>query len=154
MGDNMLMADIGLVANAMTVLNVEPDLIAEVTEMLIDNSDGLEKAVVTDVAPGWFGGSSNAHRIGVNTKMAHQAVEEEFQKLADSLRAYSEAINQWANEVRDVDGTSGADMTMRQTAIEQVNSTLDEARDESSSTDIGDGRYNEPPAPASDGSTS
>jgi hypothetical protein len=146
MGDNMLMADIGLVANAMTALNVDPDLVAEVTEMLLDNSDDLKSQIVTDVAPGWFGGSGNAHRIGVNTKMAHQAVEEEFQKLADSLRGYSDAITQWANEVRDVDGTSNAEMMMRQAALEQVNTTLDEARDESASDDIGDGSYTEPPA--------
>ena len=144
MGGNMLMADIGLVANALTVLNVQPDVIAEVTEVLLNNSDGLEGQVVTDVAPGWFGGSGNAHRIGVNTKMAHQAVEEEFQKLADSLRGYSDAINLWASEVRDVDGTSNAEMTMRQAALEQVNTTLDEARDESSDTNIGDGSYTEP----------
>jgi hypothetical protein len=144
MGGNMLMADIGLVANAMTVLNVEPDLIAEVTELLMENSDELQGQIVTDVAPGWFGGSSNAHRIGVNTKMAHQAVEEEFQKLADSLRDYSEAINLWANEVRDVDGSSNAEMTMRQAALEQVNTTLDEARNESSDHNIGDGSYTEP----------
>ena len=37
----MLMADIGLVANALTVLNVQPDVIAEVTEVLLNNSDGL-----------------------------------------------------------------------------------------------------------------
>lgn len=144
MGGNMLMADIGLVANAMTALNVDPDLVAEVTEMLIDNSDGLQGRIVTDVSPGWFGGSSDAHRIGVNTKMAHQAVEEEFQKLADSLRAYSEAINLWANEVRDVDGSTNAEMLMRKAAIEQVNSTLDEARDRSATDDIGDGSYTEP----------
>ena len=78
MGGNMLMADIGLVANALTVLNVQPDVIAEVTEVLLNNSDGLEGQVVTDVSPGWFGGSGNAHRIGVNTRMAHQAVEEGF----------------------------------------------------------------------------
>ncbi|RYC12509.1 hypothetical protein [Nocardioides zhouii] len=144
MGDNMLMADIGLVANALTALNVDPDLVAEVTEMLLDNSDDLKSHIVTDVAPGWFGGSSNAHRIGVNTKMAHQAVEEEFQKLADSLRGYSEAINLWANEVRDVDGTSNAEMVQRQTALEQVNTTLDHARDESGDNNMGDGSYTEP----------
>jgi hypothetical protein len=144
MGENMLMADIGLVANALTVLNVEPDLVAEVTDLLMQNSDGLEGQIVTDVHPGWFGGSSNAHRIGVNTTMAHQAVEEEFQKLADSLRAYSDAINLWANEVRDVDGTSNAEMTQRQAAIEQVNTTIDAARDESSDHTIGDGSYTEP----------
>jgi hypothetical protein len=143
----MLMADIGLVANAMTVLNVEPDLIAEITELLLDNSDSLQGQVVTNVAPGWFGGASNAHRIAVNTTMAHQAVEEEFQKLADSLRAYSDAITLWASEVRDVDGTTNAEMTMRQAALEQVNSTLDAARNESASDNIGDGRY-------TDGSTS
>lgn len=144
MGGNMLMADIGLVANAMTVLNVEPDLIAEVTELLMENSDELKGQIVTDVAPGWFGGSGNAHRIGVNTKMAHQAVEEEFQKLADSLRDYSEAINLWANEVRDVDGSSNAEMMMRQAALEQVNTTLDQARDKASDHDIGDGSYTDP----------
>lgn len=144
MGDDMLMADIGLVANALTALNVDSDVVSQVTEMLIDNSDGLEGQNVTDVAPGWFGGAGNAHRIGVNTKMAHQAVEEEFQKLADSLREYSVAINQWADEVRDVDGTSNAEMSQRDAALAQVNSLLDGALDESSGSNMGDGRYTEP----------
>jgi len=155
----MLLADIGIVTNAMTVLNAPPDLIEEIRALLLDNSDGLQSQghVVTDVAPGWFGGSPNAHRIGVNTKMAHQEVVDEFQKLANSLRDYSEALEQWATEVRDIDATTNAEMTMRQQALEQVNATLDAARDESSSDTMGDGRYTEPPAPAAsstDGSTS
>jgi uncharacterized protein YukE len=148
----MLIADIGIVRNAMTVLNFEPDLVDNITELLLTTSDDLKGQIVTKVAPGWFGGSSNAHRIGVNTTMAHQAVEEELQKLADSLRQYSEALNQWADDVRDVDGTTSAEMVQRQSALEQVNTTLDEARDESSSDNMGDGEYTEPPA--SDGSTS
>ena len=150
----MLMADIGIVANAMTVLNVEPDLVSDITELLLNNSDELNGQVVTKVAAGWFGGSTNAHRIAVNTTMAHQAVEEEFQKLADSLRQYSEALNQWASEVRDVDATSNAEMTQRQSALEQVNATLDEARDESSTTTMGDGQYTLPPAGSAAGSNS
>lgn len=148
----MLIADIGIVQNAMTVLNFEPDLVADITELLLSNSEDLNGTVVTKVAPGWFGGSSNAHRIGVNTTMAHQAVEEELQKLADSLRQYSEALNLWAEDVRDVDGMTNAEMVQRQSALEQVNTTLVEARDESSTDTMGDGRYTEPPA--SDGSTS
>ncbi len=144
MGGTMLMADIGLVTDAMTALHVEPDLIAEIVTLLTSNSDNLDSQVVTAVGPGWFGGSPNAHRIGVNTQMAHQAVEEEFQKLADSLREYSAAITQWADEVRDVDEMSGAETAQRVAAIEQVNTTLDEARDESSSSNIGDGRYDQP----------
>ncbi len=144
MGGHMLMADIGLVTDAMTALNVEPDLIAEIVTLLTSNSDNLDSQVVTAVGPGWFGGSTNAHRIGVNTQMAHQAVEEEFQKLADSLREYSAAITLWADEVRDVDETSGAETAQRVAAMEQVNTTLDEARDESSSSNMGDGRYDQP----------
>ena len=148
----MLIADIGLVANAMTALQVEPDVVEKITELLLTNSEELNGQVVTKVSPGWFGGSTNAHRIGVNTTMAHQAVEEEFQKLADSLRDYSDAITTWANDVRDVDGTSSAEMRQRAAALEQVNATLEEARDESSSSNMGDGQYTEPPA--TDGSTS
>lgn len=145
----MLIADIGLVANAMTVLNAPPDLIEQVVGLLETNSEELGSQIVTDVGPGWFGGSPNANRIGVNTKMAHQAVEEEFQKLADSLRQYGTAITQWAEEVRDVDGTSSVEMTMRAAALDQVTTTLDEAREESSTTDMGDGRYDEPAASGS-----
>jgi hypothetical protein len=148
----MLIADIGIVQNAMTVLNFEPDVVADITELLLSNSEDLHGTVVTKVAPGWFGGSTNAHRIGVNTTMAHQAVEEELQKLADSLRQYSEALNLWAEDLRDVDGTTNAEMTQRVAALEQVNTTLVEARDESSTDTMGDGRYTEPPA--ADGSTS
>jgi len=141
----MLIADIGLVANAMTVLKAPPDLIEQVVSLLESNSEELGKQIVTDVGPGWFGGSTTAHRIGVNTKMAHQAVEEEFQKLADSLREYGTAIMLWAEEVRDVDGTTNAEMTTRTAALEQVNTTLDAARDDATSTNMGDGRYDEPP---------
>ena len=140
----MLMADVALVTNAMTALNFEPELIDEIVLILTDNSDSLDTQIVTAVGPGWFGGSTNGHRIGVNAQMAHQAVEEEFQKLADSLREYSAAITQWADEVRDVDGTTSAEMTMRQAALEQVNTTIADARDESSSSHMGDGSYTEP----------
>jgi len=148
----MLIADIGIVQNAMTVLNFEPDVVDSITELLLTNSEDLNGQVVTKVAPGWFGGSSNAHRIGVNTTMAHQAVEEELQKLADSLRQYSVALNQWADDVRDVDVISNATMLQRAAAVEQVNTTIVEARDESSTSNIGDGQFTEPPA--TDGSTS
>lgn len=140
----MLMADVALVTNAMTALNFEPELIDEIVLILTDNSDSLDTQIVTAVGPGWFGGSTNGHRIGVNAQMAHQAVEEEFQKLADSLREYSAAITQWADEVRDVDGTTSAEMTKRQAALEQVNTTIADARDESSSSHMGDGSYTEP----------
>jgi hypothetical protein len=153
----MLLADIGIVTNAMTVLKAPPDLIQEIRELLLDNSDGLQSQVITEVAPGWFGGSPNAHRIGVNTAMAHQAVVEEFQRLADSLRDYSAALQKWASEVDGVDASTGAEMVQRQAALEQVNTTLDTARDESSSDTIGDGQYTPPPAPAApttDGITS
>ena len=140
----MLMADIQLVTNAMTALNFEPELVDEIVLLLTSNSDNLDTQIVTAVGPGWFGGSTNGHRIGVNTQMAHQAVEEEFQKLADSLREYSTAITQWADEVRDVDLASGAAMVQRAAALEQVQTTIIDARDESSSTDIGDGSYTDP----------
>lgn len=140
----MLMADITLVTDAMAALDVKPEIVDQIRKLLTDNSDSLDTQIVTAVAPGWFGGSTNGNRIGVNTQMAHQAVEEEFQKLADSLRDYRTAITQWANEVRDVDATSNAEMTMRQTALEQVNTTIADASDESSSHDLGDGTYTEP----------
>lgn len=146
----MLMADIQLVTNAMTALNFEPELVDEIVLLLTSNSDNLDTQIVTAVGPGWFGGSTNGHRIGVNTQMAHQAVEEEFQKLADSLRDYSAAITQWANEVRDVDLASGAAMIQRAAALEQVQTTIIDARDESSSSDIGDGSYTDPATTGSD----
>jgi uncharacterized protein YukE len=139
-------SDVGLVTNLMTGINASPDLIAQIVSLLDSNSDGLTQQRVTEVGPDWFGGSATGHRIGVNARMAHQEVEQEFQKLADSLRAYSEAIQQWADEVRDVDGTTNAEMTQRQNALAQVNTTLEEARDRAASTTMGDGRYTEPPA--------
>ena len=156
MGDDMLMADIGLVANAMTVLQYDPDLVKLVTQTLVNNSDDLDVHDLTDVPPGWFGSADNAHRIGVNTQMAHQAVEEEFGKLAESLRAYSGIINQWAEDVRGVGEDVSADMAARQAVVEQIQTALVDVRDETSGDVIGDGHYTEPPAapPATDGSGS
>lgn len=140
----MLPSDIGLVQSAMTALKAPPDLIDEIVSILQSNSDELGGHVVSRVGADWFGGAGTAHRIGVNAQMAHQAVEEEFQKLADALREYGSAITLWAQEVQDVDATSGAEMTMRAQAIEQVNTTVEQAREEAASTNMGDGRYTEP----------
>jgi hypothetical protein len=138
-------ADVGLVTTALKGLNADEDLIAEIVALLNSNSEGLGGTTVTAVGPDWFGGSTTGHRIGVNAQMAHQEVEQEFQKLADSLRAYGDAIRQWADEVRDVDASTNAEMTMRASALSQVNTTLEEARDQSSSSTMGDGQYTEPP---------
>ena len=138
-------ADVGLVTTVMRGLNVDEELIQDIVTLLNSNSDGLIDTTVTPVEPGQFGGSATGHRIGVNAQMAHQEVEQEFQKLADSLRAYGDAIRQWADEVRDVDASTNAEMTMRATALSQVNTTLEEARDRSASSTMGDGQYTEPP---------
>lgn len=139
-------SDVGLVTDFMTGINAPPRLIEMIVATLNDTSEGLHGQVVTDVGGDWFGGSTSGHRLGVNTKMAHQEVEEEFQKLADSLRKYGEAISQWATEVRDVDGDTTAEMTMRAAALAEVSSTIDAARDQSATSTMGDGTYTEPPA--------
>ena len=143
-------ADVGLVTTALKGINADEDLIAEIVALLNSNSEGLDGATVTAVGPDWFGGATTAHRIGVNAQMAHQEAEQEFQKLADSLRAYSDAIKLWADEVRDVDGSTNAEMTTRAAALAQVNDTIDHARDQAASSTMGDGQYTEPPA-AGDG---
>jgi hypothetical protein len=137
--------DMGLVTDFMTGINAPPSLIEQIVELLNDNSTGLDGQVVTDVGGDWFGGSASGHRLGVNTKMAHQEVEEEFQKLADSLRKYGEAITQWATEVRDIDGDTNAEMTMRAAALAEVNTTIGDARDQAADNTMGDGTYTVPP---------
>jgi hypothetical protein len=138
--------DMGLVTDFMTGINAPTSLIERIVDILNDTSTGLDGQVVTDVGGDWFGGSTSGHRLGVNTKMAHQEVEEEFQKLADSLRKYGEAITQWATEVRDIDGDTNAEMTMRAAALAEVNTTIDDARDQAADSTMGDGTYTVPPA--------
>jgi hypothetical protein len=75
---------------------------------------------------------------------------DEFRKLADSLRTYSDAIKLWADEVQTVDGSTNAEMTMRAAALAQVNDHIDHARDQSASSTMGDGQYTAPPV-AGDG---
>lgn len=143
--------DFGLVAGAMAALSFEPDVVAQVAELLEENSEQLDQQgrAVTRVPSDWFGGAPTAQRIGLNTSMAHQAVEEEFQKLADSLQQYGAAITQWGAEVRDVNDQTAAEMGRRVQALEQVRTTLEGARQEAADRDMGDGTYAEPPAPAS-----
>ena len=143
-------ADVGLVTDVMKGINAPESLIQSITTLLTSNSDGLVGTEVLPVGTGHFGGSTNGHRLGVNAEMAHQEAVDEFQKLADSLRTYSDAIKLWADEVRAVDGTTNAEMTMRAAALAQVTDHIDHARDQSSSSTMGDGQYTEPPA-AGDG---
>lgn len=140
----MLPSDIGIVRAAMTALNAPQDLIDQIVDLLDTNSEDLGGHVVTKPAQGWFGGSDTGHRIAVNSTMAHQAVEEEFQKLADSLRTYSGAIRTWAEEVQDVDVASHGDLQSREQVIEQVNTQIIDARDRSADSEIGDGTYTVP----------
>jgi hypothetical protein len=139
-------ADVGLVTDVMKGINAPESLIQSITALLTSNSDGLGGTEVVPVGTGHFGGSTNGHRLGVNAQMAHQEAVDEFRKLADSLRTYSDAIKLWADEVQTVDGSTNAEMTMRAAALAQVNDTIDAARDQSSSSTMGDGQYTEPPA--------
>ena len=146
--------DFGLIAGAMAALNFEPDVVEEVVALLDTNSQQLDQQgrSVTQVPAGWFGGAPSANRIGVNTSMAHQAVEEEFQKLATSLQQYGAAITQWGAEVRDVNDQTVAENRMRNQALEQVRTTLENAKREAADRAIGDGTYSEPssaPVPSS-----
>lgn len=143
-------ADVGLVTDVMTGINAPESLIQSITALLTTNSDGLGGTEVVPVGVDHFGGSTNGYRLGVNAQMAHQEAVDEFQKLADSLRTYSDAIKLWADEVRDVDGSTNAEMTMRAAALAQVTDHIDHARDQSASSTMGDGQYTEPPA-AEDG---
>jgi hypothetical protein len=143
-------ADVGLVTNVMKGINAPESLIQSIRTLLTTNSDDLGGTKLIPVGTSHFGGSTTGHRLGVNAQMAHQEAEQEFQKLADSLRAYSDANTLGADDVRDVDGSTNAEMTTRAAALAQVNDTIDQARDQSSSSTMGDGQYTEPPA-AGDG---
>ena len=143
-------ADVGLVTDVMKGINAPESLIQRITALLTSNSDGLGDTKLIPVGTDHFGGSTTGHRLGVNAQRAHPAAEPEFQKLADSLRSYRDAIKLWADDVRDVDGSTNAEMTTRAATLAQVNDTIDHARDQSSSSTMGDGRYTEPPA-AGDG---
>ncbi len=140
--------DIGIVAGAMAALNFEPDVVAQVVTLLETNSEQLDQQgrSVTRVPADWFGGAPTAHRIGVNTSMAHEAVEEEFQKLAASLQQYGAAITQWGNDVRDVNDTTAAEMQRRSQALEQVRTTIENATQEAADREMGDGIHSRPPA--------
>ena len=136
-------AAIDVIKGAMTALNYEQRIIDQVVTLLQSNSDELkdEKRAVTKVGPEWFGGAPTAHRMGVNTEMAHQAVEEEFQKLADSLSQYSDALTTWGNEVLTIDADTAAEMKMREQTVEEVHAKVHDARDQSSDHDMGDGNF-------------
>lgn len=138
--------DFGLIAGAMAALNFEPDVVEQVVDLLETNSEQLDQQgrTVTQVQAGWFGGAPSANRIGVNTSMAHQAVEEEFAKLAASLQQYGAAITQWGAEVRDVNDQTVADNRAREQALAQVNATLENAKKEAADRDMGDGSYSVP----------
>jgi phosphopentomutase len=140
--------DMGIVAGAMAALNFEPDVVAQVVALLETNSEQLDQQgrSVTRVPADWFGGAPTAHRIGVNTSMAHEAVEEEFQKLAASLQQYGAAIAQWGNDVRDVNDTTAAEMQQRRQALEQVRTTIENATQEAADREMGDGIHSQPPA--------
>ena len=143
-------ADVGLVTDVMKGINAPESLIQSIRTLLTTNSDGLGGTKLVPVGTSHFGGSTNGHRLGVNAQMAHQEAVDEFRKLADSLRTYSDAIKLWADDVRDVDGSTNAEMTTRAAALAQVNDTIDQARDQSASSTMGDGQYTAPPA-AGDG---
>jgi len=81
-------ADVGLVTNVMKGINAPESLIQSIRTLLTTNSDGLGGTKLVPVGTSHFGGSTNGHRLGVNAQMAHQEAEQEFQKLADSLRGY------------------------------------------------------------------
>jgi hypothetical protein len=133
----MLLADIKLVTDAMTVLNAPPDLIDQVKRLLLDNSSTLREQVVTRPAEGWFGGSGTGQRLAVNATMAHQEVEQEFQKLADGLSDYRDQVHQWATLLDQADAGSQASVQTAEALVAEVATTQQRLSDRT----MGDGRF-------------
>lgn len=106
-----LAGDFGLIRDVLTGLEVRQEKIDEIMVMLGEHSDTLQGTEVTEVPATWFGGSPTGHhRLGSNAAMARDEVRKEFLAMAEGLRAYREAVRDFARDVTAADETTTQSM--------------------------------------------
>lgn len=134
-------------------LATNPTLIDQVVRDLTDEADKLRRQGrgVTRPVAGWFGGSSTGRDLARHSVMAHEAVADEFQKLADALGDYRDAVKAWDTEVGNADDNARLSAEARERAAAEVESQVAQTRQQSTGDQYGDGVYEPPTSPEGTG---
>lgn len=104
--DRMLLGDV------LVGINLDQATITEIMTMLEQEAETVHDGVPVSVDGQWFGGSpTGAHRLAVNTGMAHDAMREEMAKLVAGLRGYKDNIRRHAEDMDLTDQDTAAVMT-------------------------------------------
>ncbi|PVG84706.1 hypothetical protein DDE18_03670 [Nocardioides gansuensis] len=120
----MLLADINLVKNALTVagVTITPE-IKEILDSLELDADKLAAAKPMGLEPTWFGDShSGGYRLATNANLAHEVVIEAFEGMADNLRHLGTQLEAYAKDVTGIDENDGVTYSNLATSTECISS--------------------------------
>lgn len=70
---------------ALDAINVDPETIHQIVQILKESQDGIGDSSITDVPQTSFGGSSRGGLLGYHTHLAHQKVTEAMNQMVDDL---------------------------------------------------------------------
>lgn len=88
-------------------IQLAPETVSDVMTLLSQRATSVHGAVPPGVAESWFGDSATGgHRLATNTTMAHDAIVAEMTALVAGLRGYRQNIQQWVDDMQEVDQDS------------------------------------------------
>jgi hypothetical protein len=70
---------------ALDAINVDPETIDQIVQILKQSQDGIGDSAITDVPQTSFGGSNHGALLGYHTHLAHQKVTEAMNQMVHDL---------------------------------------------------------------------
>lgn len=117
----LLPEDRALLGNTMKGLNLDADTVDTLMSTLDSTADRIDPESVLNVSEAWFGGShTGGYRLATNAGMADKAVREELAKMVAGIRAMSESVGLFANDVTEVTEDSSTMFRNYQAATECI----------------------------------
>ena len=100
-------ASIGTVASVLNTIEVDPETVQKIIEVLKESQDGIDGASFEVVDPPAFGGSSAGQTLGYHQVLAHNVVRDAMTDMLNDLGRAQENVKKYveSQEYNDFETT-------------------------------------------------
>jgi len=104
----------GTVAAALDAINVDPETIEQIVQILKQSQDGIGDSAIAEVPQTSFGGSSHGGQLGYHTHLAHQKVTEAMNRMVHDLVHMEQDVVEYAKsqEYNDIEARLTAEQLL------------------------------------------
>ncbi len=93
------------VAMALDAINVDPETVDQIVQILRESQDGIGESSITDLPQTSFGGSNRGGLLGYHTHLAHQKVTQAMNQMVHDLLHMEQKVVEYSKsqEYNDIE---------------------------------------------------